>query len=94
MPVIPVVPTLQQGIAINLLNLKKKPNMKKFVSENILTIAGVLVGAIAGYLYWKFIGCSTGNCAITSKPFNSTAYGALMGGLFFSMLKKDKSKTI
>jgi len=61
--------------------------MKKFVKKHLLTIAGIVAGAAAGYFYWKFIGCNSGSCAITSKPFNSTAYGALMGGLIFSIFK-------
>ncbi len=43
-----------------------------------LTI-GVVVGAILGYLYYFFIGCRTGTCAITSSPVNSMVYGAVMG---------------
>jgi len=54
-------------------------------------IAGIILGAIGGFLYWQQIGCSTGTCAITSKWHNSTAYGALMGGLLFSMFKKNKN---
>lgn len=53
-------------------------------------ILGVSVGAIAGYAYYYFVGCSSGTCAITSRPLNSTLYGALMGGLFVSSFKKDK----
>ena len=64
-------------------------NMKSWVLNNKLLIAGVILGAIGGYLYWQQIGCSTGTCAITSKWLNSTAYGALMGGLLFSMFKKE-----
>ncbi len=64
--------------------------MKKFVKKHLLTIAGVVAGAAAGYFYWKFIGCNSGSCAITSKPFNSTAYGALMGGLIFSIFKPSQ----
>lgn len=55
-------------------------------------MAGVFIGAIAGYLYWKFIGCTSGTCAITSNPLNSTIYGAVMGGLLFSIFKKDKKQ--
>ena len=55
-------------------------------------LLGVLLGGIAGYLYYHFIGCVTGTCAITSKPVNSTVYFAVMGGLGFSMLKREKSK--
>jgi hypothetical protein len=60
------------------------------VKKNLLTIIGIAVGALGGYLYWKFIGCSSGACAITSKPLNSTLYGMLMGGLLFSMFEKKK----
>lgn len=68
--------------------------MKKWISKNILYIAGAIVGAIAGYMYWNFVGCSSGTCAITSKPLNSTLYGALMGGLLFGIFQKDKSKSV
>lgn len=57
-------------------------------------LLGVLLGGITGYLYYHFIGCVTGTCAITSKPVNSTVYFAVMGGLGFSMLKREKSKTV
>lgn len=42
---------------------------------------GVAIGGLLGYLYYKFIGCATGTCPITSKPLNSILYGALMGFL-------------
>ena len=55
----------------------------------IITGIGVVVGAITGYLYYFYLGCSSGSCAITSKPLNSTLYGALMGGLIFNMFIKS-----
>lgn len=61
-----------------------------FISKNKLVMAGILIGAIGGYLYYHFVGCLTGTCPITSKPFNSTIYGAVMGGLLFSIFKKEK----
>lgn len=61
-----------------------------YLLKNKITIAGLIIGAIAGYLYYKFIGCESGTCAITSKPINSTLYGAMMGGLFFNIFKKEK----
>jgi hypothetical protein len=66
--------------------------IKNFISKYKLTIIGVLVGAIGGYLYYHFVGCNSGTCAITSKPLNSTLYGALMGGLFFNILKNQNKK--
>lgn len=64
--------------------------MKNWVLNNKLLIAGIVIGAVGGYLYWQQIGCSSGTCAITSKWHNSTAYGALMGGLLLSMFNKEK----
>lgn len=66
--------------------------MKKITKKHMLTIMGVVIGATAGYFYWQFIGCNSGSCAITSKPFNNTIYGALMGGLVFSMFQKSDKK--
>ncbi len=68
-------------------------NLKKFVKENALVIIGVIVGATGGYLYYHYVGCASGSCAITSKPINSTVYGAIMGGLLLSLLKKEPVKT-
>ncbi len=59
------------------------------MKQYILTIIGVVLGALGGYLYYYFVGCASGTCAITSKPLNSTLYGALMGGLFFNIFQKD-----
>ena len=64
-----------------------------FLIKNKLTIIGIIAGAIGGYLYYHFVGCASGTCAITSKPLNSTLYGAVMGGLLFNMFQKEKTKT-
>lgn len=64
--------------------------MKNWIRNNKLTIIGVVVGAIAGWCYWNFVGCASGTCAITSRPLNSTLYGAMMGGLGFSMFQPIK----
>lgn len=59
------------------------------ILKHKLTIIGVLLGAIAGFLYYELVGCSSGGCAITSNPINSTLFGALMGGLFLNIFKKE-----
>ena len=43
--------------------------------------ASVLIGAIGGYAYYHYIGCASGTCPITSNPWISTAYGAVVGAL-------------
>ena len=64
-----------------------------FIIKHLLTIIGIFAGAIGGYLYYHFVGCASGTCAITSNPMNSTLYGAMMGGLLFNMSKREISKT-
>jgi len=62
------------------------------LKKNLLYIAGGLVGGLGGFLYWYFVGCRTGSCPITSSPTMSVIWGAVMGGLLFSMFPKKKNK--
>ncbi|MCW5906421.1 MAG: hypothetical protein KIS94_01050 [Chitinophagales bacterium] len=64
-----------------------------FVMKYRLIFAGIVFGALAGFLYWKFVGCSSGTCAITSNPLNSTLYGAMLGGLAFDLFRKNEQKS-
>ena len=47
------------------------------------TILYVVIGTFIGYLYYRFIGCNSGSCAIASSPTNSMIYFGIVG-LFFS----------
>ncbi len=67
--------------------------MLTFIRNNRLLLIGIIVGAIGGYAYYYFVGCASGTCPITSRPLNSTAYGALMGAILFTGFKKE-NKTI
>jgi hypothetical protein len=60
-----------------------------FIKKHQGSLIGILLGSIAGWLYWNFVGCSSGTCAITSKPINSTLYGALMGYLVAGVFQKN-----
>jgi hypothetical protein len=51
-------------------------------------LIGLLLGGIAGYFYWLNVGCASGTCMITSRPLNSTLYGAMMGALLGDMFRK------
>jgi hypothetical protein len=42
----------------------------------VVSVAG---GALLGWLYYRFVGCRTGACPITSNPWISAGYGALLG---------------
>lgn len=63
---------------------------KSLFQKNKLYIIGTVIGAISGFAYWKFIGCQSGTCKITSSPLNSTIYFAILGALIFSLFKKEK----
>ena len=43
--------------------------------------AGISIGGSAGYLYYKHVGCRTGACPLTSNPFSSALFGAILGYL-------------
>ena len=66
--------------------------MKLSMRVVLLTVF-FLIGCVSGLFYWKFIGCESGSCSISSSPYISTLYGAILGGLLFSIFrieKKDK----
>ncbi len=44
-------------------------------------IAGIMIGAVLGFAYYKLVGCPTGSCPLTRNPITTTLYGALMGAL-------------
>lgn len=62
------------------------------ISKYRLEIAGMVCGALAGFAYHHYIGCNSGSCPITSNPYISTGYGAVMGGLLLSIFKKQPEK--
>lgn len=53
--------------------------------------SGLDIGAVGGYLYWRYVGCASGTCPITASPWTSTVWGAAIGGLLMSSFKKEKS---
>lgn len=57
-----------------------------------MTYIGILIGGVAGFLYWKFVGCESGACPITSNKFISVGYGALLGSLLFSTIAGASTK--
>ena len=57
--------------------------LRKYFPE----IAGALIGAVGGFLYWKFVGCVSGTCAIKSNWYLMVPWGMVLGYLLGSMTK-------
>ncbi len=48
----------------------------------------ILGGAAAGYLYYRFFGCTSG-CLIASSPLRSMIYMGVVGGLIGAVTRKE-----
>lgn len=62
--------------------------MKSLLIKTKYFLPGLLVGAMAGYAYYYFWGCTEG-CTISSSPINSIIYGATMGALAQLSLRRS-----
>jgi len=65
--------------------------MIEIADKNVKTLVIILmsvVGLAGGYLYWKYIGCASGTCPITSNPYISSVYGSIMGYLLSGLIIK------
>jgi hypothetical protein len=63
---------------------KAKPrpkNVKEFFTSRYFwkPFSGVAIGGIAGFLYYYFVGCTSGHCPITSNPYVSILWGGALG---------------
>lgn len=61
-------------------NSKKSCNGEKILDPFLLKKAtGVILGGLAGFAWWRFVGCKTGACPITAKWWSSSLYGVILG---------------
>ena len=63
---------------------------KKFLPE----ITGAVLGALGGFIYWKYVGCVSGTCTIKSNWYLmipwGTVLGLLMGSVAGDFIRKRK----
>ncbi len=68
---------------------------KDFLKKYLPEITGAVIGAIGGFLYWKYVGCASGTCTIKSNWYLMIPWGIVMGFLVGSvagdLIRKRKS---
>ncbi len=65
------------------------------IRKKRIALSFLVLGAIGGFLYWRFVGCTSGTCAIKSVWYWSTLWGAAVGylvGDFISDLLEKRKK--
>lgn len=63
--------------------------MKETIKKWIRPALFILGGALVGFAYYYFVGCTTGSCAITSNPVNSMIYMRLVGWLLSGVFGRE-----
>jgi uncharacterized membrane protein YeaQ/YmgE (transglycosylase-associated protein family) len=70
---------------------------KQTVIKYLPEILGSVIGAIGGFLYWKYVGCVSGTCTIKSNWYLMVPWGLLLGFLAGSiagdLIRKKKTGT-
>ncbi|MBN2486742.1 MAG: hypothetical protein JXB34_12280 [Bacteroidales bacterium] len=63
--------------------------------KTVILSVSIVTGFIAGYLYWRFVGCTSGSCPLTSNWYSSTLFGGVFGYLIGDSFvqKKQAEKT-
>jgi LytS/YehU family sensor histidine kinase len=62
----------------------------RLIKELFGEITGTVIGSIGGFIYYRMAGCSTGACVITSNPWLTILWGALLGYLIGSTFRKKQ----
>lgn len=69
---------------------------KDFLKKHLPEIAGAFAGAVGGFLYWKYVGCLSGTCAIKSNWYMmipwATVLGFLAGSVVGDIIRKRNKK--
>jgi phosphate/sulfate permease len=66
--------------------------MNKFFKKHLLLGIFIIAGLAAGFIYWRFIGCKSGTCPITSSWHYSMLFGGVFGYLIGDSVKDYKKK--
>jgi hypothetical protein len=68
----------------------------RFIQKHKIKLAFAILGAVGGFLYWKFVGCQSGTCPIKSVWYLTTLWGTaigyLLGDIISGYVKKKEIK--
>ncbi len=60
----------------------------------LIYVGMILLGALAGYIYWYYIGCNSGTCPLTSSWKRSSLTGGFIGYLLSDTFINKKERKI
>jgi hypothetical protein len=72
-------------------------DFRAIAKKHMLKIILIPTGGLAGFLYWRFVGCESGTCPIKSVWYWSTLYGIVFGYLIADIIQsylKRREKSI
>jgi hypothetical protein len=58
-----------------------------FFAMTLQPLIGAVIGGGLGFAYYRFVGCASGACPLTSNPWISTLYGGVVGVLLATSFK-------
>jgi len=62
---------------------------KNMINITIRILVGAFLGALVSLAYYKFMGCRTGTCPITSDPYASALFGVVVGGILAVIIRSE-----
>ncbi len=71
---------------------KLRNSLQGFARRHWWTLLVIPVGLLGGFLYWKYVGCVTGQCALKSNPYAMIGYGSVFGFLIGSAIDDQRKK--
>lgn len=68
-------------------------NKKYFKVFTLKSILGTLLGILGGTIYYFKVGCKGGSCPITSNPWLTILWGAVVGYLIGDIFNKKQTNS-
>jgi hypothetical protein len=66
--------------------------IKSLIKKHKLSLIGLILGGIAGYLYWYYVGCLSGTCPLKQLWYYDALLGALIGWVIADLIQSFINK--